>query len=865
MTSTSRILFASAAFAALAIAHPALSQPAVAPVRAAVGELEEVVVTATRSNDTVNRVALSISAQTQRAMDQQGIRTIGDLTAAVPAMAVSQTVPGVAQISIRGIQNNAAGAATTGFYLDDTPLTKRGALGCCTNNGSPLPPLFDLERVEVLRGPQGTLFGSGSQGGTVRYITPAPSLTRRSVYSRAEASTTADGDPSWELGAAVGGPIIEDKLGFRISANKKHTGGWLDYLNRVTLAKGEQDANFGDAKAGRLAVTFAPFENTNITLAYFHSMDKWHSRQSSYSLDTLGPITEEAGCYSNTGALIACTAPNVNYRRGPLTLPQLSGLGEETSIDAGAYPSKTTIDVYTLTLDQDWDRVNLKSITSLIEDSTILVSQSATGTQNRIRGTRQTYNGFTFLGQGAYAGLPDLPPFMTGGFNTVANRRSGLTQEFRLSSTGDPKPISWVAGVYYSNQRNTQNYDLIYPNFDVLIRSLIGISALQRYGVPMYNYGGDLSGWSAKYQTMKDTEIAAFGEANYWLTDKLKFNFGIRLSRLSLDYFEVHYGPASNGNNPAAIPGGVTGPDNSAESVISPKFGVQYQLSENDMIYGTVSKGFRAGGVNAAVPETLCASTLARYNATTDSIPKTYDSDTVWSYEGGAKMRVFDNRVQVNGALYRIDWKDLQTNVTIPTPCVGNFIGNAGKARSQGFELELTGRIFEGLIGNFAVGYTDAQYIGDSFGLGAAGATNLVIAYDGQNIAVPPWTVQVGLRYERDIGDDLRAYARADYRWIKGVTNTAVQKFGLTAYSPTAVFPDTEGPNIRLGVERGPLDVNVFVNNLFDSRKGEIAGGLTACPATGNAQCLTGFYNPYYTVTPASWPRQIGMQIAYRY
>ncbi|HKR88420.1 MAG TPA: TonB-dependent receptor, partial [Phenylobacterium sp.] len=273
----------------------------------------------------------------------------------------------------------------------------------------------------------------------------------------------------------------------------------------------------------------------------------------------------------------------------------------------------------------------------------------------------------------------------------------------------------------------------------------------------------------------------------------------------------------------------------------------------------------RAGGVNASIPETLCGATLARYGETVLTVPKTYKSDKVWSYEVGAKMRVLDNRLQVNGSIYRIDWSDLQTNVTIPAPCVGNFIGNAGKARSQGFEIEAQALLLEGLTANLAVGYTDARYIGQTLGLGRPGFLTLPVALDGQHIAVAPWTVQVGVRYDREIAADLRGYVRVDYRYIRHYTRTAVQTFGNPSYSPTAQFPDTTRTNVRLGVERGPLDVNVFVNNLFDSRKGEVAGGLTSCPVSGGPACVGGFYNPYYTVTPASPPRQVGLQLAYRY
>ena len=130
-------------------------------------------------------------------------------------------------ISIRGV-NSAAGDATTGIYIDDTPIQLR-TLGFGSDNA--LPYVFDLERVEVLRGPQGTLFGAGSEGGTVRFITPKPSLTDLQIYGKTELSFTQDGAPSYEGGLAVGAPIVDDKLGFRISGWWRHDGGWIDHLD----------------------------------------------------------------------------------------------------------------------------------------------------------------------------------------------------------------------------------------------------------------------------------------------------------------------------------------------------------------------------------------------------------------------------------------------------------------------------------------------------------------------------------------------------------------------------------------------------------------------------------------------------------
>ena len=159
------VLLAGAAFGALIAAGPASAQ---AP---ATSTLEEVVVTATRQSDTVNRVSLSVAAVTQKNLDQQGVKQAIDIVRLVPGLSIAggNSTPGIGTFAIRGIVGG-TGAATTGVYLDDVSLTKRANNGVQQNNGAPLPALFDLERVEVLKGPQGTLYGGSSEGGTVRKL-----------------------------------------------------------------------------------------------------------------------------------------------------------------------------------------------------------------------------------------------------------------------------------------------------------------------------------------------------------------------------------------------------------------------------------------------------------------------------------------------------------------------------------------------------------------------------------------------------------------------------------------------------------------------------------------------------------------------
>src|SRR5262249_16738355 len=225
--------------------------------------LEEVVVTATKRADPISKVPISITALTQQAMDAQGVRNIQDIVDQTPGVSIDKS-PGNGSgtiISIRGISSN-AGASTTGVYIDDTPIQARN--NAINFSGTSFPEVFDLERVEILRGPQGTLFGAGAEGGVVRFLTVQPSLKQYSGYSRAEASVTDHGTPSGEFGAAFGGPIVNDVLGFRVSAWDRHDGG---YVNRQSWSgnSNESKPDWSNTKVLRAALAYAPTHGLTIT------------------------------------------------------------------------------------------------------------------------------------------------------------------------------------------------------------------------------------------------------------------------------------------------------------------------------------------------------------------------------------------------------------------------------------------------------------------------------------------------------------------------------------------------------------------------------------------------------------------------
>jgi outer membrane receptor protein involved in Fe transport len=412
-------LLVSTALSATVIATTAFAQaPAPAPAAPNANAIEEVVVTATRQTSTVNKVALSVSAVTQKSLDQQGIRSVNDLSQQVPGFTFRVSGgDNNPQLTLRGIGGNAIGgtsgsAPTTGVYIDDIPLMKRNANGLETGSGSPTPLLYDLDRVEVLRGPQGTLYGGSSEGGTLRFITPTPSLTTYSGTARLGASTMAGGGYGDEEGIALGGPLVEDKLGFRISGFRQDRPGWINDYSETDGHQFASGVNRGNDYSLRGALRWQVTPNFKVDVSVFNQMNY---DQDSSSVRTNSPqinvpqITINNGELYTTGAkagqliipvsgrkdcngnalpatsplqvnCVAFAFPNAPF--GGYSIPAQTWFGNRNGNTNGLYltptnvqyvpsPRRTMFTTPSITLDYTWnDKLDFKSITSDTSDET---------------------------------------------------------------------------------------------------------------------------------------------------------------------------------------------------------------------------------------------------------------------------------------------------------------------------------------------------------------------------------------------------------------------------------------------------------------------------------------------------------------
>ncbi|WP_157218242.1 TonB-dependent receptor [Flavisphingomonas formosensis] len=396
-----RIALAAGVAAAALLSQPAMAADAAEAAAAPAADSSDIIVTAQRREQNVLKVPLSVATFSQAKMDTQGIRQIDDIARLTPSLRFTRT-SGVtgnngANISIRNIASD-VGAATTAIYIDDTPIQIR-SVGYFP--GNPYPRVFDLERVEVLRGPQGTLFGAGAEGGAVRFITPQPSFSDFSVYGRTEVSTTEHGAPSYEAGLAAGGPVT-DKIAVRFSAWYRRDGGYIDEVTPGTNNVIHKDINSQDTYAVKAAISWRPIDNLTITPGIYYQNIEANGRNQYWE------------GYGNPSK------------------------GDYVTGHTNAEPSSDRFYLPSLKVNYDLGRVQLISNTSYFSRKQHQILDYA----NYLSTLR---SGSPF---GTYANKD-----ATNAFADLTNQQRNFIQEVRIQSYNDDSLVDWTVGGYYSRTK----------------------------------------------------------------------------------------------------------------------------------------------------------------------------------------------------------------------------------------------------------------------------------------------------------------------------------------------------------------------------------------------------------------------------
>ena len=769
--------------------------------------LQEIVVTATRREESLSKVPISVSAYTQESLDEKGVKDMSELVRYIPGVSIDQT--GTNAISIRGISSS-GGAGTTGIYIDDTPIQMR-SVGF--NPDDALPKTFDLDRVEVLRGPQGTLFGAGSEGGTVRYILTAPSLTKDSTYARGEVSYTQDGAPSYEIGVAHGGPLIDDVLGFRASVWYRHDGGWIDRVDPTSGALVDSNANREGDLVARLAMTWRPIESLTITPSIFYQNDQKHD------VSTYWPI------FSNPSA----------------------GVFNDANPDRTPVPDR----FYLIALKAEADLGKVR-----------LFSNSSYYNRNELTGYEGTLYDLSYYQQAGVLGFPLLPgaPYplidnagihLPAGLTdyrspaTIQNRQISETQEFRLESNDPASPFVWTVGAFFQAEKEVSIEQIYDPMGNALLESLYGAGFTDIFGVPLLPNGDNYY----NPNTTHDHQIAGFGEVTYALTDKWKVTAGGRLARTSFDIVHFTDGPLNYG------PVGPAGAFES-ETPFTPKVSTSYSPTNDHLFYFTYAKGYRVGGANAPLPS-YCATGLIAEGYASGQAPETYKSDSTQSFEIGAKDN-FNNVFRVASSVYYIRWNNIQQSVYVSGGCGLQFTDNLGTAVAKGFDLQADA-VLGPMAFEAAIGYTDARYIKTSpHDLAVDGdAISGQSSINGSPGTNPPWNVTLGAQYNFVMADH-KSFARFDFEFASANNwDSTLQDPRSAQYSPfTFGLPSTSFLQFRTGSNFGGLEASFFIDNLLNSHA--ITNYERTFADASNPNPPAPQYN-YYTFRP----RTFGLSFAY--
>jgi outer membrane receptor protein involved in Fe transport len=725
-------------------------------------QLQEVVVTAQKRTENILDVPISISAIDGAALEKQHVQDFDAVTRMTPGVSFSTGAgegagAGQETIEIRGVSSN-VGAATVGVYMDETPITLPGEVG------SAQPKFFDMDRIEVLRGPQGTLYGSSSEGGTLRYIEKQADPTQFSADAAADGSYTQHGSGNDDFRAVVNQPILSDVLAVRFGVQYADQSGWIDryahppgYTN-LTVSTGQllgSGVNQEHDLALKLAATYKPSEDFSITPLIYFQRTKADDQPAFF-----------------LGQALYTQENNV------------------------AQPVRDSFFVSSVKVSKDFGFASLTSNSSYFWKD---IFRQADGTYYDPAYV-VPYILDPALPQFAARADPALSSLPTTAYDqqTVTN----LVQEFRLASkppTGDELPLQWVGGLYLSYESYRLLHKEVAPGWNQIFQSVYGFSPDNPTLSPV-SYAPDPTLWAGdQFQhnrtERKELEYAAFGQVDYDLTSRFHAAVGARYdwARLPYDRFAGGYFNVGLPDFFSAV---------THDHALTPKVSLKFDTSTTSNVYASAAEGFRVGGINNPVPYAICEQDYINLGISAE--PASYVHDSLWTYELGSKAALLNQSISLTGAIYDTQWKNIQQQIELPL-CGYAYVSNVGNAQIRGAEMELRYRIPQ--VRGFTIGVN-----GDVQNAKITQAPAGSPASVGQHVLyTPEWNAAASADYAWPIKDGLSGFAHADVAWT-GPSNGSFQ-IGTPDYDDASYAV----MNANLGIDVHSFEVTLYASNLLDN------------------------------------------------
>ncbi len=657
------------------------------------------------------------------------------------------------------------GSATTAIYIDDTPIQIR-SIGYFPGNTYPL--VFDLERIEVLRGPQGTLFGAGAEGGAVRFLTPSPSFEQSSLYARTELADIRNGGTTYEAGdrrrnaaQRYGRPARRHLVSPRRRLHRS-----LRPDLRGPAAEGHQRRRQLFRQAGTRLAT--------------------RRRADDHAVDLLQKVESNG---RPQYWLAQSDVADADFRTAIYN--------EEPSSDRFTLPA--------IKAEYDFGGVTLISNTSYFK-----------------RERSQVLDYTTF--QSTLRSLNPLAPTPT---------RTPRTPPLRRPSTSATSCRRCVCRPRVPTGESTGAQACFFSKAD---QDSLNLSASGRIpgvissGYPQYLGRYNLS----DHIEATDRQYAAFASFDFKLTSQLTTTLGLRISRNEFDFAETRDGPVNGGRRTFETA-------EQKDTAYTPRIAANYRLDGDNMVYGSISKGFRPGGAQGPVDPGFCASDLRTLGLAQS--PRGYSSDSLWSYELGSKNRLLGGALTLDANVYYVQWKNIQQSIRLPT-CNFIFVGNLGEATGKGADVSLVAKPIDSLQLGANVGYNQTEYDDQ-----VTGGNGVVLKQPGDRIGGPRWTGSLFGMGEARLNEMMSGYLRLDYSFqSSGITPNSTT-FGYDPGLPA--LPSADSLSMRIGVKLQAVDVSLFANNLTNSHE----------PLSRSHDSIG---SPLYYVESYP-PRTIGLTALFRY
>jgi iron complex outermembrane receptor protein len=611
--------------------------------------IEEVTVTAQRRTENIQKVPISITAFDGTELANRGITSLEGIAARTPSFVYNGADAAEPYYFIRGVgtesAQDAASETSVAIYVDDVYIGRGGGANF---------DLFDLERVEVLRGPQGTLFGRNASAGVIHLISQKPQDT----YS-ARVEATAGNYNRMDFRGMVTGPL-SDGLAYKFAASS---------TNRDGYVFNEQSGNdLGDQQAisMRGSLLWQPSEDLDFLL----SVDKTRESGLGTSRDTINlPGADTRFNLSNLAPRVVNALNDGNRER------DIFGIQ--------------------LRIDYSMDWATLTSITA------------------------QRQADFTTIW--SFSGQPVLNDFTIESYNTNIEDSDQFTQELRL--TGSSEKFDWVGGLYYFDM-DTNRIESFNQHFNGLFQALLGIPLTIGNGLAHFNQDASTESW------------AVFAQGSYHFTEKWSATAGLRYTDEKKSLFNIATATPTGGGSPIGLTGSYTVDVSDSWDAWTPHFSVDFQLSDDALLYGSITQGFKSGAFSGTAQ-----------NATEAKVP--LEPESVWNYEIGAKTQWLNNRLQVNAAAFYMDFEDLQIGSLIPGQAIVRFNSSA---EIKGFELETLLVATEDLRLGFNYSHLDNTF--------TEGPNNGKVLPRS-----PDHKTNLSATYDFDLGDSIIVTLMADWAW----------------------------------------------------------------------------------------------------